>query len=53
MEETRTVDKSKQPKGGLFDVQTILEMRRKALEEDSDENDDDDDDVTDGDEWGE
>lgn len=51
VEATRTADKSKQSKGGLFDVQTILEMRRKALEEDSEE--DEDDDVTDGDEWGE
>lgn len=43
MEETKTADEVKQPTGGLFDVQTILEMRRKAMEDDSDDEDDDDD----------
>jgi len=37
VEETQR-NEAKQPAGGgLFDVQTILEMRRKAMEEDSDE----------------
>lgn len=37
MEETETNEVKQPAGGGLFDVQTILEMRRRAMEEDSDE----------------